>query len=144
MKKGLIKINAILYKFGHVLKSLLQNWHCENWNRANCTYLMLVKIVEFGNLRVETEWQSESLVYLKKIIDQKQQTFSAFLFPDRLLYSNEACLTMNEINTLNINVYGEDIISQWILGVTGVLSAFIYSDTANYKTCFWIVIPCIL
>jgi len=71
---------------------------------------MLVKIVEFGNLRVETEWQSESLVYLKKIIDQKQQTFSAFLFPDRLLYSNEACLTMNKINTLNINVYGEDIV----------------------------------
>ena len=32
---------------------------------------MLVKIVEFGNLRVETEWRSESLVYFKKIIDQK-------------------------------------------------------------------------
>ena len=24
---------------------------------------MLVKMVKFGNLRVETEWQSESLVY---------------------------------------------------------------------------------
>ena len=51
---------------------------------------------------------------------------------------------MNEINTFNINVLGEAIISQPIIGETGVISASIYSDISNYKTCFWIDIRCIL
>ena len=32
---------------------------------------------------------------------------------------------MNETNTFNINVFGEAIISQPIIGETGVISAFI-------------------
>ena len=47
------------------------------------------------------------------------------------IYSNEACLTMNEINTFNFNAYGEASISQLIIGETGVTSLFIYSDIAN-------------
>ena len=43
---------------------------------------------------------------------------------------------MNEINTFNIKVLGEAIISQPIIGETGVISASIYSDISNYKTCF--------
>lgn len=46
-KKELIKINAILNNFGHSLK-FARNRHSENWNRTNCTCLMLVKMVEFG------------------------------------------------------------------------------------------------
>ena len=60
----------------------------------------------------------------QKWINQKQQSFSEFLFMTGFIYSHEASLTTNKINTFNINVKCQVIVSQWILGVTGVTSAF--------------------
>ena len=66
----------------------------------------------------------------------KTANFLCFSFLTGYIYSNEACLNANEINTLNINVYGELIISISIVGETGVTSAFIYGNIANDMTCF--------
>ena len=40
------------------------------------------------------------------------------------IYSQEASLTTNKIDTFNSNVKGQDIVSEWILGVTGITSTF--------------------
>ena len=58
-------------------------------------------------------------------MDQKQQTCSVSIFQDRLqyIYSHEASLPTNKINTFYVNLYGYGIISRWILGIADVSSA---------------------
>ena len=58
-KKRIDKNQTTLYKFGHTQSKFAPKVTLGKLEKTHCAHLMLVRMMEFGYLRVETEWQSE-------------------------------------------------------------------------------------